>query len=77
VLARLSESESMMSLLQNGHLQALLKEIDDGPDSEALVRAAMGLPVFVEFVDACLDVCASDGAQHVASEDADSEDGDG
>lgn len=58
-LTRLSQNETMRSLLQNKHLRVLLHEIDAGPDSEALVRTAMDLPLFVDFVDACLDACTN------------------
>jgi hypothetical protein len=86
-LARLEESGELRTLLRNEHLQHLLRGIDCANDSEALVKAAMELPVFVEFVDTCLAVdteanAEADGeddenAAHADSAEDDDENGDG
>ncbi len=44
-------------MLSNKHLQDLLKEIDQSESPQKALKAAMNIPVFVEFADQCLREC--------------------
>jgi len=57
VLALLSESTAVGRSLRNQHLRDLLVEIDSAAQPVPLLRTAMQIPIFVEFADACLEVC--------------------
>lgn len=53
-LLKLGEDDRMIRLLKNKPLRDLLREVDSSPDPEMAMRAAMDLPIFIEFVDHCL-----------------------
>merc|ERR1712126_193889 len=54
-LQLLSKSEKLKSLLTNKHLCDFLQFLDSSEDKAMLMRKAMREPLFVEFVDVCLE----------------------
>ena len=54
-LQLLSESEKLKEILSNPHLREFLLFLDSSEDKAMLMRKAMKEPIFLEFVDACLD----------------------
>merc|ERR1712098_132276 len=54
-LQQLSKSEKLKKLLTNKHLRDFLSFLDASEDKAMLMRKAMKEPLFVEFVDACLE----------------------
>jgi len=54
-LQQLSKSEKLKTLLTNKHLRDFLTFLDASDDKAMLMRKAMREPLFVEFVDACLE----------------------
>lgn len=61
-LAALETSTAVRDALRNPHLRELLLDVRESRDIVAALKAAMQLPIFVEFADACLAVCnASEG----------------
>ena len=54
-LQLLSKSEKLKSLLSNKHLCDFLQFLDSSEDKAMLMRKAMREPLFVEFVDVCLE----------------------
>ena len=44
-------------MLSNRYLRDLLQEIDQSDNPQRSLKAAMNIPVFVEFADECLKVC--------------------
>jgi len=53
----LEGDDNVRQCLRNAHLRRLLQEIDTAPDPETALKQAMNVPIFVEFADACLNVC--------------------
>ncbi len=49
-------SVELKTLLENPHLQTLLRDVDASRDVERDVSAAMREPLFLEFADVCLKV---------------------
>ena len=54
-LQLLEKSEKLRQLLANPHLKAFLAKLDGSEDKGRLMRKAMREPLFVEFVDCCLE----------------------
>ena len=54
-LKLLSQSDKLKSLLTNKHLRDFLMFLDSSDDKARLMRKAMREPLFVEFVDTCLE----------------------
>ncbi|XP_044759614.1 zinc finger HIT domain-containing protein 3 [Coccinella septempunctata] len=54
-LDMLRHSKPLADLLRNPHLRELLKLIDDSPDPELIMHKAMQEPLFVEYVDVCME----------------------
>ncbi len=44
-------------MLSNKHLRDLLQDIDQSDSPQKALKAAMNIPVFVEFADTCLREC--------------------
>ncbi|KAK8763410.1 hypothetical protein V5799_033985 [Amblyomma americanum] len=61
-LCRLRESEAVLEALRNGHLRALLRELDGSRDPERMLGALMREPIFVEFADACLEAVGGENS---------------
>lgn len=74
-LAVLETAPAVRAALANPHLSELLLDIRGSVDAVAALRAAMQVPIFVEFADACLAVCdpaaAADAAAAVAAVNSD------
>ena len=56
-LQRLETDAHVQAALRNPHVRRLLREIDGSHNPLHDLRAAMAMPVFTEFADACLAVC--------------------
>lgn len=54
-LKLLGQSEKMNELLTNKHLRDFLAFLDSSEDKAMLMRKAMREPLFLEFVDVCLE----------------------
>ena len=54
-LQLLAESEKLKRILTNRHLREFLLYLDSCEDKAMLMRKAMREPLFLEFVDVCLD----------------------
>ena len=54
-LQLLSESDKLKEILSNPHLREFLLFLDSSEDKAMLMRKAMREPIFLEFVDVCLD----------------------
>ena len=54
-LKLLGQSEKMKELLTNKHLRDFLAFLDTSEDKAMLMRKAMREPLFLEFVDVCLE----------------------
>jgi len=59
-LKLLSKSEKLKSLLENPHLREFLTALDSSEEKGRLMRKAMKEPLFIEFVDSCLEVIEPD-----------------
>ena len=59
-LQLLSKSEKLKGLLSNKHLCDFLLFLDSSEDKAMLMRKAMREPLFVEFVDVCLETINPD-----------------
>ncbi len=57
VFSCIGKSAELKQMLSNKHLQDLLKEIDQSESPQKALKAAMNIPVFVEFADQCLREC--------------------
>lgn len=55
-LQELGKSDKLQQLLQNPHLRKFLTRIDSDDNPVRLMRSAMQEPIFLEFVDSCLDI---------------------
>ncbi|XP_048338918.1 LOW QUALITY PROTEIN: zinc finger HIT domain-containing protein 3 [Sphaerodactylus townsendi] len=55
-LQQLNESEELQGLLLNPHLRQLLLAVDQAADKNSLMQKHMQEPLFVEFVDCCLQI---------------------
>ena len=49
-------SRELRNMLFNKHLKEMIKEIDASQNPEKLLTNAMQIPIFTEFVDACLRI---------------------
>ncbi|XP_040355102.1 zinc finger HIT domain-containing protein 3 [Ixodes scapularis] len=55
-LELLGHSENLKNLLKNPHLRRIVSALDASPDPRSLLDQAMREPIFVEFVNVCLQV---------------------
>ena len=55
-LQNLRKSEKLKNILSNPHLREFLTILDSSEDKGWLMRRAMKEPLFIEFVDCCLEV---------------------
>ncbi|CAN7939737.1 unnamed protein product [Ixodes hexagonus] len=55
-LELLGQSQSLKDLLRNPHLRHIMSALDAAPDPRGLLDEAMREPIFVEFVNVCLQV---------------------
>jgi hypothetical protein len=55
-LKMLGQSEEILNLLQNPHLQTMMLNLDKSEGPASSTEKAMHEPIFQEFVDACLNV---------------------
>merc|ERR1712098_760588 len=62
-LQLLAQSEKLKNLLENPHLREFLTILDSSEGKGRLMRRAMKEPLFVEFVDCCLEVIDPESAQ--------------
>merc|ERR1712133_265878 len=69
-LQLLSKSEKLKSLLSNKHLCDFLQFLDSSEDKAMLMRKAMREPLFVEFVDVCLETISPElGGRNLTDEE--------
>lgn len=54
-LSRLRDSEAVLQTLRNVHVRTLLRDLDRSRDPERMLNSLMREPIFLEFVNACLD----------------------
>ncbi|XP_050032922.1 zinc finger HIT domain-containing protein 3 [Dermacentor andersoni] len=54
-LCRLRDSEAVRETLRNRNVRALLRDLDRSRDPTRMLDSLMREPIFVEFVNACLD----------------------
>eukprot|EP00092_Neocalanus_flemingeri_P029206 GFUD01031702.1.p1 GENE.GFUD01031702.1~~GFUD01031702.1.p1 ORF type:complete len:158 (-),score=32.42 GFUD01031702.1:70-543(-) len=62
-LQLLGKSDQLKSLLANPHLREFLTKLDSSEEKGRLMRRAMKEPLFIEFVDACLQVIDPEAVQ--------------
>lgn len=55
-LNELAKSDELKQLLQNPHLRDFLTRLDSTENPVRIMRSAMQEPIFLEFVDTCLDL---------------------
>merc|ERR1712096_482746 len=60
-LQLLVKSGTLKNLLANPHLREFLTVLDSSEEKGRLMRRAMREPLFIEFVDACLEVIDPEG----------------
>lgn len=56
-LRTLRANPHILSSLSNHHLRTMLQGIDSAQDPVKELKAAMLIPIFLEFADSCLDAC--------------------
>ncbi|XP_064619734.1 zinc finger HIT domain-containing protein 3-like [Lineus longissimus] len=59
-LKMLGQSDEVLHLLQNPHLRTLMQNLDKSENPTTSTDKAMHEPIFLEFVDACLNVVEPD-----------------
>ena len=62
-LQLLAKSDKLKALLTNPHLREFLTILDSSEEKGRLMRKAMKEPLFIEFVDSCLEVIDPDSVQ--------------
>ncbi|XP_029924185.1 zinc finger HIT domain-containing protein 3 [Myripristis murdjan] len=62
-LQLLGQSEELRDLLCNPHLRQLLWSIDSADSKDAVMKAAMQEPLFIEFSDQCLKIVETEKGQ--------------
>ena len=67
-LQLLAQSEKLKGILANPHLREFLTTLDSSDEKGRLMRRAMKEPLFVEFVDSCLEVIDPDSAHKELSD---------
>ena len=65
----LEKSEKLRQLLANPHLKTFLGKLDGSEDKGRLMRKAMREPLFVEFVDCCLETIGEGGGKQMTDEE--------
>ncbi len=68
-LKLLGQSEKMQELLTNKHLRDFLAFLDSSEDKAMLMRKAMREPLFLEFVDVCLETMNPEQRRHFTDEE--------
>ena len=68
-LQLLGKSEKMKELLSNKHLRDFLTFLDSSEDKAMLMRKAMREPLFVEFVDVCLETMNPEQNRNLTDEE--------
>jgi len=67
-LQELAKSDNLKQLLQNPHLRDFLTRLDSADNPVRLMRSAMQEPIFLEFVDTCLDIIDPDKDKNLTDE---------
>ena len=68
-LQQLEKSEKLRQLLSNPHLRTFLTKLDSSEDKGRLMRKAMREPLFVEFVDCCLETIGEGRGKQMTDEE--------
>ena len=68
-LQLLGQSEKLKELLTNKHLRDFLAFLDSSDDKAMLMRKAMREPLFLEFVDVCLETMNPEQNRHFTDEE--------
>jgi len=68
-LQLLEKSEKLRQLLANPHLKVFLAKLDGSEDKGRLMRKAMREPLFVEFVDCCLETIGEGEGKQMTDEE--------
>ena len=68
-LQLLEKSEKLRQLLANPHLKTFLAKLDNSEDKGRLMRKAMREPLFVEFVDCCLETIGEGEGKQMTDEE--------
>ena len=68
-LQLLGKSEKMKELLSNKHLRDFLTFLDSSEDKAMLMRKAMREPLFLEFVDVCLETMNPEQNRNLTDEE--------
>ena len=68
-LQLLEKSEKLQQLLANPHLKTFLTKLDGSEDKGRLMRKAMREPLFVEFVDCCLETIGEGEGKQMTDEE--------
>ena len=68
-LELLGQSEKMKELLTNQHLRDFLAFLDSSEDKAMLMRKAMREPLFIEFVDVCLETMNPEQNRNLTDEE--------
>ena len=68
-LQLLEKSEKLRQLLANPHLKTFLAKLDGSEDKGRLMRKAMREPLFVEFVDCCLETIGEGEGKQMTDEE--------
>jgi len=67
-LQELAKSDTLKQLLLNPHLRDFLTRLDSTDNPARLMRSAMQEPIFIEFVDTCLDIIDPDKEKNLTDE---------
>ena len=68
-LQLLEKSEKLRHLLSNPHLRTFLMKLDSSEEKGRLMRKAMREPLFVEFVDCCLEAIGEGDEKQMTDEE--------
>ena len=68
-LQLLGQSEKLKELLTNKHLRNFLAFLDSSDDKAMLMRKAMREPLFLEFVDVCLETMNPEQNRNLTDEE--------
>ena len=56
-LRLIRSNPDILASLSNRHLRQMLQEIDESDNPVEKLKSSMMIPIFLEFADACLEVC--------------------
>ena len=68
-LQLLDKSQKLQQLLANPHLRTFLTKLDSSEEKGRLMRKAMREPLFVEFVDCCLETIGEGEGKQMTDEE--------